>query len=153
MKKTLWYVITGVLLLVVLGCADSDPRALGQDTAFGDADGDGVPDDEEDADEDGIPDVEDEDDDNDGIPDFADGFNWDGTPGNDDDTPPTAAQGEQFAPLVITFPRSIDFAKARFRIRRLSRNFFIAIRLTPPPALWKHLSRQDSACPRCEPHN
>src|SRR5262249_50165756 len=40
----------------------------------------------------------------------------DGTAGNRDDTPPTVAQGETFAPLVITLPDALDLSKATFRI-------------------------------------
>ncbi len=38
--------------------------------------------------------------DQDGIPDFADGFNWDGSAGNDDDQ----AQSNQFAPWLLSMP-------------------------------------------------
>ncbi len=42
--------------------------------------------------------------DQDGIPDYADGFNWDGVPGSEDDT----TANEQFVPIVLEAPDRID---------------------------------------------
>jgi hypothetical protein len=58
--------------------------------------------------------------DNDGIPDFADGFDLDGISGNADDNPPTAEQGNHFAPVVITLVGGIDLSKARLKIDYLA---------------------------------
>ena len=53
--------------------------------------------------------------DNDGLPDYVDGFDW--LPGTtQDDTPPTAAQGENFTPVEITLNGDIDFTKATLGI-------------------------------------
>jgi autotransporter-associated beta strand protein len=60
--------------------------------------------------------VNDDDGDNDGILDYSDGFNADGVAGGDDATPPTAAQGEKFVPLVIDIPAPIDLSKARLQV-------------------------------------
>jgi len=55
--------------------------------------------------------------DGDGIVDYADGYNWDGsaTP-NDDDIPPTAAQGEKFVPVILHLPAGLNPASAVYRI-------------------------------------
>lgn len=60
--------------------------------------------------------VNDSDGDNDGIPDYADGFGWDKTAANRDDTPPTEAQGERFVPVVVELPAPIDLASCRLKI-------------------------------------
>lgn len=54
--------------------------------------------------------------DGDGIVDYLDGYNADGTAGNSDDTPPTLAQGQDFAQLALTIPTPIDLQKARLQI-------------------------------------
>ncbi|HBA84954.1 MAG TPA: hypothetical protein DCZ95_12740 [Verrucomicrobia bacterium] len=46
----------------------------------------------------------------DGIPNFADGFNWDGTPGNADDQTP----GEEFMPWDITLPTYVSVTTSTY---------------------------------------
>jgi Protein-arginine deiminase (PAD) len=56
--------------------------------------------------------LNDDDGDSDDIPDFADGFDLDGTAGNNDDTPPT---GEQFVPLVLELKEGVDLSTATLK--------------------------------------
>jgi len=66
----------------------------------------------------------DNDEDYDGIPDYADGFNWDGIEGNDDDraafdnpeTEGVVERAERFVPITITLPEPLDLAKLRLQI-------------------------------------
>ena len=85
-----------------------------------DANSDGTVDGKDEQGEDSAPgvlvQVNSDDGDNDGVPNFADGYNRDGTAGNADDAPPTAAQGEAFTTFVITISPGVDFSKANFRI-------------------------------------
>jgi len=54
----------------------------------------------------------------DGIPDFADGFDWDGVSGNDDDanTPATGEPNNRFVPLVLQVGNGVNVDLARLRI-------------------------------------
>ncbi|HUT33344.1 MAG TPA: hypothetical protein VNE39_07700 [Planctomycetota bacterium] len=58
--------------------------------------------------------VNDDDDDGDGIPDFADGYNWDGEWGNDDDT--DSYCDDDVVPIVLELPEPFDPWTARVEI-------------------------------------
>ena len=55
--------------------------------------------------------VNDGDADGDGIPDYADGFNWDGVSGNDDDQTP----GDAFEPWLVTLPLYVNVTQTMIR--------------------------------------
>jgi hypothetical protein len=54
----------------------------------------------------------------DGVPDFADGFDWDGVSGNDDDanTPAVGEPNNRFVPLVLQVGNGVNLNLARLRI-------------------------------------